>query len=202
MKIFLPIYLLAYFLAAFLWRSYVVWKRSGINPVVFKGADTAHDFIGLIFKLLFGTVVVVVLLNSLVERLDEYLTPIRFLRRRWVHAVGLLLLIMSFGWTILAQSQMGESWRIGIDSEHRTTLISRGAFSISRNPIFVGMMITLFGLLLVLPNVVTLITFVMGAVLINVQVRLEEDHLRKVHGEEYKHYKERVRRWLGASAPR
>ena len=47
-----------------------------------------------------------------------------------------------------------------------------------------------------IPNAITLLTFVMGAVLIQVQVRLEEEFLRKSHGEEYSVYCRRVRRWF------
>ena len=65
-RYFLAIYLIVYFIAAFVWRSYIVWKRTGINPVVFKGSDDAHDFVGRVFKLLFAVVVLVVLVYSLI----------------------------------------------------------------------------------------------------------------------------------------
>jgi protein-S-isoprenylcysteine O-methyltransferase Ste14 len=91
---------------------------------------------------------------------------------------------------------MGESWRIGIDEEHRTSLVQRGVFGLSRNPIFVGMMITLLGLFLVIPNAWTLLTFAMGVVLIQIQVRLEEEFLAKTCGDEYAQYRMRVRRWI------
>ncbi len=58
---------------------------------------------------------------------------------------------------------MGNSWRIGIDTEHRTELVQRGVFRISRNPIFVGMIVTLLGLFLTIPNVVTLITLLVAS---------------------------------------
>ena len=73
---------------------------------------------------------------------------------------------------------MGESWRIGVDNEHKTKLVHTGVFSISRNPIYLGMMVTLIGLFLVIPNAVTLLIFVLGVVVINIQVRLEEEYLR------------------------
>jgi hypothetical protein len=57
LKVFLPAYLVAYFFAAFFWRSYVVRRRTGVNPLVFKGADNAHDYVGRVFKLLFAVVV-------------------------------------------------------------------------------------------------------------------------------------------------
>ena len=194
LRYFLPIFLVAYFTAAFFWRSYVVWKRTGINPVVFKGSDDAHDFIGKVFKLLFSLVVGVVVVYSFFPSAYKYLMPIPWLdRSAWA---GVILLILSLVWTILAQAQMGESWRIGIDSGRKTKLVQRGVFNISRNPIFLGMMFTLLGLLLVTPNAITLLTFVLGVVLINIQVRLEEEYLKTTHGAEYATYSRRVRRWI------
>jgi protein-S-isoprenylcysteine O-methyltransferase Ste14 len=109
---------------------------------------------------------------------------------------GVALLLLSLIWTVLAQAQMGESWRIGIDEAHRTPLVTSGVFGWSRNPIFAGMKITLLGLFLIIPNALTLLVFVMGVVLIQIQVRLEEDFLGKTHGEHYEQYRREVRRWM------
>lgn len=196
LKYFLPAYLAAYFLAAFFWRSFVVWKRTGVNPLVFKGSDSAHDYIGRVFKLLFAAVVAAVAVYSTSERLYQYLTPITWLERRWLQAAGIILLLISLAWTVVAQAQMGESWRIGIDEEHRTPLVRKGVFGLSRNPIFLGMMLTLVGLFLVIPNAATLLALALGVVLIQIQVRLEEDFLTRTHGEEYAQYRRLVRRWL------
>jgi protein-S-isoprenylcysteine O-methyltransferase Ste14 len=146
LKYFLPLYLFAYFCAAFFWRSFMVWKRTGVNPVVFKGSDDAHDFIRRIFKLLFALIIAVVLVYSFWPSVYVYLMPIDWLERSWLRWTGVLLLLLSLVWTVVAQAQMGESWRIGIDQTHRTNLVQHGVFSRSRNPIFLGMMLTLFGL--------------------------------------------------------
>ena len=196
LKLILPLYLAVYFFAAFFWRSFVVWKRTNVNPVVFKGSDDAHDFIGRVFKLLFALIVAVVLAYSLSSHVYQYSVPIRWLEYDWLTWVGVSLLLLSLAWTVVAQAQMGDSWRIGIDQEHRTPLVRRGVFGLSRNPIFLGMMITLLGLFLVIPNALTLLTFVMGVVLIQIQVRLEEEFLAKRHGEEFAEYKRHVRRWM------
>lgn len=196
MRYFLPLYLAAYFFAAFFWRSFLVWKRTGINPVVFKGADNAHDYAGQVFKLLFATVVAVVAVYSLLERLYEYLTPITWLERPWLRWAGVFLLLASLAWTVVAQAQMGESWRIGIDQKRRTPLVRAGVYRFSRNPIFLGMMLTLLGLFLVIPNAVTLLVLGLGVVLIQIQVRLEEEFLSDAHGEDYAEYRRGVRRWL------
>lgn len=122
--------------------------------------------------------------------------PIPWLERGWVRWIGVILLLASLVWTVFAQAQMGNSWRIGIDYEHRTKLMQGGVFRLSRNPIFVGMMGTLLGLFLTIPNVATLITLAVAVILIGIQVRLEEEHLAKVHGQDYLQYMRHVRRWL------
>lgn len=196
LRYFLPLYLIAYVIAAFFWRSYHVWKNTGVNPVVFKGSDSAHDFIGLVFKALFAFIVTVVVIYVFFPSAYRYVMPIHELGRTWIRLTGIILLLVSLVWTVVAQAQMGDSWRIGIDTEHRTTLVQRGVFRLSRNPIFVGMILTLFGLLLVIPNVGTLVCLLLGIILIGIQVRLEEEFLTTIHGEDYLQYRRRVRRWI------
>jgi len=195
-RYFLALYFVAYIIAAFFWRSYLVKKRTGINPVTLKSSQSVRDFIGRIFKLLFAIIAVVVMVFAFIPGYYEYLVPIHWLEQEAVRWAGSVLLLLSLLWTVFAQAQMGESWRIGIDEKNRTALVQRGVFKVSRNPIFLGMMTTLGGLFLVIPNAVTLLTFVLGVVVINVQVRLEEEHLKTLHGDDFVSYCRRVRRWL------
>lgn len=196
LRYFLPIYLFVYVLVAFVWRSYIVWKHTGVNPVTFKGSDNAHDFVGRIFKLIFVVIVLVVFVHSFFPFAYSYTSPIQWLEHKWLTWLGVLLLLLSLLWTALAQSQMGEAWRIGIDTEHRTPLVRQGVFRISRNPIFLGIIVTLLGLFLTLPNALTLLAFVLGVVVIGVQVRLEEEYLTRMHPKDYPVYRQRVRRWI------
>lgn len=196
LRYFLPIYLIVYVIVAFVWRSYVVWKKTGISPVVFKDSDNAHDFIGRVFKLFFGLVVAAVLGYSFFPVAYQYLTPISWLERPWIRSTGVVLLILSLLWTMAAQASMGESWRIGIDSQNKTKLVQTGVFRISRNPIYVGIMVTLVGLFFVIPNAITFLLLVLGVVLVNIQVRLEEEYLKTMHGDEYAGYTRQVRRWI------
>jgi protein-S-isoprenylcysteine O-methyltransferase Ste14 len=98
---------------------------------------------------------------------------------------------------LLAQSQMGTAWRIGIDSARATSLVTHGLFGWSRNPIFLAMRLILAGLVLLVPAAVTLVLLVLAEVLIQVQVRLEEAHLGALHGASYERYRAQVARWLG-----
>jgi protein-S-isoprenylcysteine O-methyltransferase Ste14 len=74
--------------------------------------------------------------------------------------------------------------------------VRKGVFGLSRNPIFLGMMLTLLGLFLVIPNAVTQLVLGLGVVLIRIQVRLEEELPSREYGDDYADYRRDVRRWL------
>lgn len=193
---FLVVWLLVYFTFAFVLPSYRVWKRTGINPVTFRGADNAHDYIGKLFKIVMAGLALVVFVFAFAPDIYTFLLPVVWMENRIVRFVGIGLLLISLGWTVLAQIQMGNSWRIGIDEERETALVQAGLFRFSRNPIFLGMIISLFGFFLTVPNALTLLFLVLGFALIQIQVRLEEQFLSGLHGEKYNEYRSLVRRWL------
>lgn len=196
LRIILPVYLVTYFAVAFAWRSIMVWKRTGINPYVLGKTDTAYDYIGVVFRFTFGMLAAAIILYSLFTPFYVYTAPIGWLDIAAVKWAGLVLLAVSLIWTAIAQSQMGNSWRIGVDKENHTDLVRKGLFTVSRNPIFVGMRVSLLGVFLIIPNALTLLALGLGDVLMQIQVRLEEEHLQGLHGADYEAYRGEVRRWI------
>lgn len=91
---------------------------------------------------------------------------------------------------------MRNSWRIGIDTETRTILVTSGLFGISHNPIFPGMMLSLAGTFLATPNAPTLLFGVVAYMLMQVQTRLKEELLEREHGPAYTRYRNKVRRLI------
>lgn len=196
LRIILPLYLVAFFGVAFVWRSVAVWKQTGVNPYVLGKTDNAHDFIGVVFRLTFALIVAVIIVFAFFAPLYQYAAPLVWVEHETIKSIGLVLLVASLVWTAIAQIQMGASWRIGIDRKNRTELIQNGLFRVSRNPIFFGMRVALLGFFLTLPNAVTLLALVLGDVLMQIQVRLEEEFLRSSHGAKYEQYCRGVRRWI------
>lgn len=191
----LIVYFVVYVLLAFAWRSLLVYRTSGINPVTLSRDDNAYGYVGRVFKAVIVGCLLAVLVNAIPELAPE-LVPIPFLSHRWIALVGWVLLLSALVWVLIAQAQMGLSWRIGIDESNTTDLVEKGLFSVSRNPIFLSMRITLLGLVFVAPSAATLVLFVAGNLVVQVQVRLEEEHLLASHPEQYPAYRARVRRWL------
>lgn len=196
LQFFMPAFIVLYLGVAFVGRSWLVYRRTGINPFVLGSSDSAHDFIGRIFKFTTASLLVVIFVYALSPATYIYFEPVMWLDRPWIQGLGVLLLVASFAWTAVSQAQMGDSWRIGIDHQRETELVQDGIYSRSRNPIFVGMRLTMLGVFLCLPNALTLAVFILSDVLIQIQVRLEEEHLLRLHGDAYRQYRGRVRRWL------
>lgn len=196
LKIILPIYLALFFGLAMFWRSYVAWKRTGVNPYALGNNDTVHDYVGKLFRLTLISTALIVLAFSLSESLYNLLMPIPWLNLSWLVGVGLALLAAALVWVLVAQIQMGDSWRIGIDEKTASPLVQHGLFAFSRNPIFLGMSVMLVGLLFTIPTAATVIVVLLGFALIHIQVRLEEPFLIDKYGEAYRTYQKRVHRWL------
>lgn len=194
MKLF--IYFLIYFFFVFVWRSFLLWKNTGVNPITFNKADDAHGYNGKVFGIISIIELIILSIYAFIPSLHKYLLPFWYLEYKSLHYVGWGLLIISLVMVWLAQSNMRDSWRIGIDEENKTELITSGLFAFSRNPIFLGIIIANVGLFLVLPNAFTLLTIAISATSINTQIRLEEEFLIEGHGEQYTTYKRKVNRWL------
>ncbi len=195
-QIFLPIATLLYLLLVFVLRSVILWKQTGVNPLVFGNTEKAHDFIGRVYKLMVLFTWVSIGLYSFFPTFYDYLKPIDYLENEQVRFSGLILLLISFLWTSVAQYQMSKSWRIGIDYEEKTELINSGLFKYSRNPIFLGVLLSYLGTFLIIPNILSFSIMLVTFVTIQTQVRLEEEYLESVQGQEYLDYKKKVRRWL------
>jgi protein-S-isoprenylcysteine O-methyltransferase Ste14 len=97
---------------------------------------------------------------------------------------------------LAAQVQMGMSWRIGLDQK-RTGLVTAGLFAWSRNPTFLGMMAVVVGAFLMAPTAITSIVLAAAWVAFSVQIRMEEEHLNRMHGPAYEAYRTTVPRWVG-----
>ena len=111
--------------------------------------------------------------------------------------VGMTLCAVGATLVMISQYQMGKSWRIGVDESEKTELVTRGMFSLSRNPIYFGMLVIGFGFIALVPHILMVICFVLAIIGIDLQVRkIEEPHLKRVFGDEYVEYTKRLNRYI------
>ena len=191
----LLVYFALFFLAAFFWPTWRLWRRHGTNALVLPRDETAQGLVGRWFRLTLFAIPIVLVPIGLGA-------PIATVGRlAWIdidimRISGWAILAPSLAWVVVAQTEMGALWRIGIDAAAQPPLVRTGLFALSRNPIFLGMRFALLGLFFVLPTGATLGILLLGEALIQIQVRLEEAHLSVAVGSAYEDYRRATRRWL------
>ncbi len=182
----------SYVLGAFAWPTWRVWRREGVWPVVFEreGAP-AQRVLGLLTRALLFAIVA-----TSVARLALGPSAIGLLGvPPAVRSVGWLMLLGGFLSTVVAQRQMGASWRVGID-DRPTALVTAGPFRVVRNPIFSGLLLFLGGYGCLMPAWWSAGLWVATAVGLRIQIAYEERHLLALHGGAYRDYASRVGRLL------
>lgn len=196
MRFFIPLYFIVFFTVSFLGISFTVARKIGKNPNVLPKDDSAYGLIGFYFKITVITLFIYTVLFLLFPQTVFSTFRINILDLDSIRYAGITLMITAFIWVVTAQVQMKNSWRIGIDCKTKTELITHGLFRFSRNPIFLGMMVSLIGFFLAFPTVIAFIFSLMGCILMQIQIRLEEEYLQKQYGQAYLTYKKRVGRML------
>ena len=190
------IFFIIYFLFVFVIRSILLKNKTGINPLTFNKTDDAHGFNGKVFTVITFMELVVVGIYAFKIEWYKYLLPFWYIENEILSIIGWGFLFISLIIVWIAQSHMANSWRIGIDEKNKTKLVTKGLFSVSRNPIFLGIMIANIGLFLVIQNAFTLLIISLSTISINTQIRLEEAFLEREFGNDYLEYVNKVRRWI------
>jgi protein-S-isoprenylcysteine O-methyltransferase Ste14 len=103
-----------------------------------------------------------------------------------VVVLALLVAAVAIGLTSWSQVAMGRSWRIGIDHDTPTDLVTHGPFRYVRNPIYSAMLLFLVAMLCLLPNPVLFALGIAALVCAELQVRvIEEPFLLAQQGARY-----------------
>ena len=105
-------------------------------------------------------------------------------------AVGLSLNIYSAGLFRKADTPL-------VPFHKSTCLVTKGPFRVTRNPMYLGMVLLLVGIATALGSLLPFLVVVVFIVIIQTQfIAGEERFMETLFGESYIDYKKRVRRWL------
>lgn len=115
----------------------------------------------------------------------------------WARAVGFLLCIVFALWNGWALWMMAARRTALLPGGTTRVVLDRGPFGLSRNPLYVGLIVLDVGLALLWPSGWALLLVPVGvAALFWGAILPEERYLSAKFGEEYDNYRRRVRRWL------
>ena len=125
--------------------------------------------------------------------------PVLETTQQWPVIVGGLIILVGILIDVLAivQFRQAKTTINPLRPESSTSLVTSGFYAHSRNPMYVGLLVCLLGVTLLLRSLTPLLVLPLFVVVVTVfQIIPEEKALSKIFGEEFKHYKENVQRWL------
>jgi protein-S-isoprenylcysteine O-methyltransferase Ste14 len=175
-------------------RVAIQLRRTGTTGLIGLRRDAGPlDWLsGLLFVVGMAMAVasVLLVLGDSLETIDSF-------DKTGLHVIGIVLAAAGGLAVFGAQLGMGASWRIGVDEEMRTELVTTGWFSLCRNPVYSAMIVGWTGFFLIVPTWLALAAVVVVAVGLEIQVRaVEEPYLFRSHGDEYRAYAARVGRFV------
>jgi protein-S-isoprenylcysteine O-methyltransferase Ste14 len=180
-------------LLGFGWRSWLQYRRTGSTG--FRGVSTGgplERLAGLGFVAALAVAVSAPILQE-----ARLVHPVRALDEVFIQTFGIVVATAGIAATVYAQLEMGDSWRIGVDTNETTTLVHTGVFRRIRNPIYTAMFTFGIGITLVTPNVIAFAGLLLLGATIELQVRrVEEPYLLRTHGDAYRAYTATVGRFL------
>jgi protein-S-isoprenylcysteine O-methyltransferase Ste14 len=183
-----------YLALAVAFRAWLQLRRTGDSG--FKGVSGRPGSLEWFAGVLFSVAIAIGVAAPILDVLDV-IEPLEAFDSVGVRATGVALFLTGLIATLYAQIAMGESWRIGVDDQERTALVTSGPFALVRNPIFAGMLPASLGLAMLVPNVAAVLGLAALGLALEIQVRLvEEPYLLRRHGDAYRQYAARVGRFV------
>jgi protein-S-isoprenylcysteine O-methyltransferase Ste14 len=167
----------------------LMMKKQGIEAMNFGKLDRT-DFSILPFALFYFYIVFTATFNF------PSISTQQFFHSEVISWVGVFFCLAGLALLLWSLVSFGQSFRVGIDTEHPDKLITSGIFALSRNPIYVAFASILLGQFLIFSNWILLGYIGAAMWLFHRQILREEDYLKQHYGNEYLEYCDRVRRYF------
>ncbi|MHB1309347.1 MAG: methyltransferase family protein [Limisphaerales bacterium] len=118
----------------------------------------------------------------------------------FVHPVaftlGIMLTVAGYAGTLWCYVAMGNAWRMGINRQEETRLVTNGPYRWVRHPIYACQLAMVAAIPLLIPSVLSLLILGVHLVCVWIKATDEEAYLRSVLGPVYEAYCARTGRWF------
>ncbi|MFW9805990.1 MAG: methyltransferase family protein [Candidatus Thorarchaeota archaeon] len=134
------------------------------------------------------------------EAVDFFTFPVDIIPQPY-NLIGFPLVAVGFFFIIWANYALLYIGRISLRDrepmQRPSNLVLTGPYRFSRNPLYLGCLLALIGMVIVLSSIVmTTLTFLVFLIFRYAFIKREEIILEEEFGDEYREFKNRVRRWL------
>ncbi|WP_138431507.1 methyltransferase family protein [Fodinibius saliphilus] len=131
--------------------------------------------------------------------IDYFFNEVGFLGLPWPNIIAEVLLAIGvlFGVLSIYQFHRNTTTIDPLNLDQTASLVTDGIYQLSRNPMYVAFLLLLIAYSLVLQNILSLFCVPLFVVYLNrYQIEPEEEALLEKFGDEYREYRQEVRRWI------
>lgn len=182
-----------------LWRlkkQKMLRANVGDPNVIYTDDRPSQKFFASLSRLMSVSVALLIVFHSAGVKSYLGFYPIEPLDNNTANIVGFFLGLSGLLLCWTAQKEMGDSWRVGIDRNNKTTLITSGVFQKVRNPTYSGLFLICAGSFSIFPTTSFMVWVIVFYISIEFQVRLEEEFLTESYGEQYTRYYQTTKRYI------
>ena len=128
--------------------------------------------------------------------LHKWLPVAALLPAPWKY-LGIVFIVAGVSIVVLPATAFSRAGTTVIPFHESSALVTGGLFQLTRNPMYVGMVLVLFGVAILLGTLTPFVAPLLFVPTLNTRViRHEEAMLEEKFGSDYDAYKAKVRRWI------
>lgn len=172
-------------------------KSDGIEVnVLSKATKPIQRYFHALEKVMTLLIVILIVFHGIFSDNWTVFRNFQILNKPTIMYVGFILGIIGLVLCRIAQVTIGKSWRVGIDEQSKSALVTNGIYKYIRNPTYTGLYFLCAGVWLINPTVVYSYWILLFYVMMEFQVRCEEEYLETMYGNEYLNYCKRTKRYI------
>lgn len=164
-------------------------KDINVNCFINFKKKEKNSLFNLLFFILVSVIAIIQILSIFLIKEEHSLTVVFKTVGLMFAGAGVVILLLSI-------KAMKDQWRIGINKEEKTNLITKGVYDYSRNPVNLAFYFFYFGMTLAYPTYILGILSAACVVFFHLETRKEEKYLKQSLGDEYKEYTKNVNRYV------
>jgi protein-S-isoprenylcysteine O-methyltransferase Ste14 len=172
-------------------------KSSGVEAnVIHTATRPIQKYFGVLEKVMSAGIALILLAHPFLPQALVIRTRLFGEAFGATTTVGIFLALAGLALCRVAQVTIGRSWRVGIDENAKPGLVTNGIYSLIRNPTYSGMYLMCIGVFLVLPTVLISYWIIGFYLMMEFQVRCEEEYLERQYGDDFRAYTKRTKRYI------
>jgi protein-S-isoprenylcysteine O-methyltransferase Ste14 len=170
----------------------IIIKKKGNDPHgTHEGTSILARLSGLSFFILILFIIMYIFFDTVIEAFWTF----QWLVIDSITIIGIILVAIGLIIEIVAMINLGMNFRFELPKE-QTELVVNGFYRVMRNPIVFALYLLVFGIFLMIPNILTLFLLILIVITFDAKVRGEEKFLSERFGKDYEEYKNRVGRYF------